>query len=161
MMAVVSETEKFIYSEHSIAKSEQFCQNYLYLLRRLEETDRLMRFFHGLPRDWQQKPNFYDHISHMSSAAENKHGEESSLSSKQRRAEIRRQINRHCRTDSDLDAFISDYFPPVYQQIASAMSRDQKITVLFQKISIDFIADALKEYHSGKTISEVVLVNNR
>lgn len=161
MLAVVAETEKFIYNEHSIAKSEQFCQNYLYLLRRLQETDRLMRFFHGLPRDWQQKPNFYDHISHASSAAENKYGEESSLSSKQRRSEIRRQINLYCRTDSDLDAFISDYFPPVYQQIASAMTRDQKITLLLQKISMDFIADALKEYHSDKIISEVVLVNTR
>lgn len=161
MLTVITETEKFVTSGHSIAKTEQFCQNYLFLLRRVGENDRLLRFFHNLPTDWQRKPNFYGHINPASSEAENKHGAESSLSNKQRTAEIRRQIYRDCKSDSDLDAFLLDYFPSVYQQIASAMTRDQKINLLFQKIAIDTIADFLKEHCADRQTNEVVLVSSR
>lgn len=48
------------------------------------------------------------------------------------------------KTDSDLNAFLVDYFLDVKRQIDTGTPRDQKITILFERVSERAVFDALQ-----------------
>lgn len=47
-------------AEQSIIKTEEFCRNYLFLLRRMKYWDKLERFFYSLPSSWRARPAFIE-----------------------------------------------------------------------------------------------------
>lgn len=46
------------------------------------------------------------------------------------RDSVRKQIMKSLPSDADLEAFISDFFPEVYQRFSAGMQRTQKVTLL-------------------------------
>ena len=63
------------------------------------------------------------------------------------RAELRRKIQESYLTDSELNGFMIDHFPSVYLLLSKGMDRNEKITLLFEKISQNNILAVLE----GKT----------
>jgi hypothetical protein len=47
-------------------------------------------------------------------------------------SEIRKAIERKCRTDSDFDAFVSDHFLRTYKRFSDGMDRMRKVNLLLQ-----------------------------
>lgn len=60
------------------------------------------------------------------------------------RHNLRAAIDAQLRTDPDLNAFLVDFFPRVYQRCGSAMQRADKINLLFSLADIQQIADKLQ-----------------
>lgn len=61
------------------------------------------------------------------------------------RTALRRQLAQQLRTPSELDAFLSDYFPSVYQNLPSPADQNTKITRLFESAHPNTIKQALRD----------------
>jgi hypothetical protein len=59
-------------------------------------------------------------------------------------AEVRKHLHAKLRTDSDLMAFLIDFFKDVASRVGSGMDRNQKETLLLQLHSVDEIVAALR-----------------
>lgn len=59
------------------------------------------------------------------------------------RPKLRARLFHILRTDSDLDAFLVDYFPDVKRNLSSGMTRDAKVSLLFEAKDLDQITAAL------------------
>lgn len=59
---------------------------------------------------------------------------------------LREQIRSCCVGDDDLNAFVLDYFPAVYQRFTGGMTREAKVTLLLEEErSLPYIAKALSQ----------------
>lgn len=62
------------------------------------------------------------------------------------RPEVRRRLNQEVRTDSELDAFILDYFELTYREFAHGMNRTTKVNELFNRNNVEIIDSCLSKY---------------
>lgn len=65
--------------------------------------------------------------------------------------QIRNDIKKICRVDSEFDGFVLDNFPSVYRLFSNGMDRERKMNLLLEKEEILHIRVALAQFdHSGK-----------
>lgn len=59
------------------------------------------------------------------------------------RANLRKMLSEHLKSDSELDAFLIDYFPQVKRLLANSHDRTAKINILFEQIDETLICNNL------------------
>ena len=59
----------------------------------------------------------------------------------------RHLLEKVLRSDSDLDAFVSDHFPEVHYYFTNGMDRVQKTTILLTHVKVNRLIEALRQAH--------------
>jgi hypothetical protein len=69
------------------------------------------------------------------------------------RPALRSLLSEALRSDSDLDAFCSDYFPGVYKRFTRGMDRTEKLTTLLDHADPAEILEALRKGHPNAVLA--------
>jgi hypothetical protein len=72
------------------------------------------------------------------------------VSQSPQRAEVRALIANLCRTDSEFESFVLDYFPDVKRQFGGGMSDTAKVTLLLTSVSAAEVTAALRAAYPRK-----------
>lgn len=65
---------------------------------------------------------------------------------------LRRLIDQVIRTDAELNALFTDYFPSAHLQVSDGMERAAKVSLLFRHATPDEILAALRDSHPDKVV---------